>query len=104
MFSKLMTFFGTVGKQVGSKVVAGMGPAAKAALASLDPKLDLHHTVKVHSKNSRLHLEAGVTLDASINLPGDLDDAAAGAINATGLIGLGNSRPAGSEPGDSPSN
>lgn len=102
MFAKLMTFFGTVGKQVGSKVVAGMAPAAKSALASLDPKLDLHHTLRVHSKDSRLHFEAGITVDASIDLPGDLDDPAAGAINSTGLIGLGNSRPAGSEPGTQP--
>lgn len=91
-------------KAIAGKLAGAMGPALKKAFMDLDPKAELRHSLKVYSKDSRFHVEAGAVVDASINLPGDLDDAASGAVNATGIVGLGNSQPASTPDGDSPSN
>lgn len=101
MFKTIGNFILTFGKEVAKKAAAAAGPAAKAAVLAMDPRLEWKcEPVRDANGDSRIHMK----FDASMNLPGDLDYPVASAINNSGLIGLGNSQPAGSEPGSSPSN
>ncbi len=94
----------TAGSKVLAQMMAHLGPTLKNALHGLKPTAEFHYHTKVFSKDSRFHVAFGGVVDASIDLPGDLDDAASGAVNASGIVALGNSPQASSEPGTSPSN
>jgi hypothetical protein len=82
-------------KKIATTMAGAALPAAKTAFKNLDPQYEFNYRVKSYAKDSRYHISSSVTLDVSLDLPGDTDHILA---DMGGKIDLGKS----SSPSESP--